>query len=73
MQRAEVMAGRKVWEFVFHRFATPKRWTWAQVSRSGRTIQKSPVSHSSLAGAVMEATSRGFDAGEDRYQVIELD
>lgn len=77
MQAAQNAEGiskeRKTWEFVFHRFATPTRWTWTQVAKSGRTIQKSPVSHSSLAAAVVEATCRGFDVSEDRYQVIELD
>ena len=64
--------GRKTWEFVFHRFASPTRWTWSQVAISGRIIQKSPVSHSSLAEAVTDATFRGFDASRDYYQVIEL-
>ena len=73
MQQAGLITERKVWEFVFHRFAEPHRWTWTQVSRNGRIIQKSPGSHSSLAAAIMEATCRGFDAFEDRYQVLELD
>jgi hypothetical protein len=63
----------KTWEFVVHRFASPTRWTWSQVAMSGRVIQKSPVSHSSLAEAVTDATFRGFDAFKDYYQVIELD
>jgi hypothetical protein len=67
------VAESKTWEFVFHRHAMVKRWTWTHVSSGGRIIQKSPVSHSSLAAAVMEAAALGFDAFQDRYQVIELD
>ena len=70
---AETGAEKKTWEFVYHRFLTPTRWTWTQVARGGRVIQKSPVSHPSLASAVVEATVCGFDAFEDIYQVIELD
>jgi hypothetical protein len=63
----------KTWEFVCHRFATPARWTWTHVTRAGRTMRKSRVSHPSLASAVIEATICGFNAFEDVYQVIELD
>lgn len=63
----------QTWEFVYHRFVTPARWTWTQVTRAGRIIQKSAVSHPSLASAVTEATISGFNAFEDVYQVIELD
>lgn len=66
-------AERRTWEFVCHRFATPTRWTWTQVTRAGRIIQKSRVSYPSLASAVTEATMCGFDAFEDIFQVIELD
>jgi hypothetical protein len=72
-QLMNVKTERRTWEFVFHRFATPTRWTWTQVTKAGRIIQKSPGSHPSLASAVTEATISGFDAFEDVYQVIELD
>ena len=68
------MAGqRRIWEFVEHRFARPTRWTWTQLGQSGRVIQKSATSYSSLAAAVTGAAVCGFDAASDGYQVINLE
>jgi hypothetical protein len=61
-----------MWEFVAHKFVQPTRWSWAHISKNGRTIQRSPVAYESFGNALSSATRHGFDRNEHEYVLIEL-
>ena len=61
-----------MWEFTEHRYSNDPRWTWAQVSKHGRVVQKSDRAFSSYGNALANAARHGFDAGRDEFRLVEL-